>query len=121
MAITKILLVRPRSRAGGGLEPPKWENRGLYNRSLAVSQCFWQARVKDGTAARPADREGSADDAMQSKASKRQSPPDQGRAGSEPATEIRLLRLWLLKLDPEPRLGVAEKQRPVFERDRARD
>src|SRR4029079_19194368 len=27
---------------GGGLEPPKWEIRGLYNRSLAVSQCFWR-------------------------------------------------------------------------------
>ncbi|TJV04045.1 MAG: hypothetical protein E5Y12_14110 [Mesorhizobium sp.] len=41
LAILKILLVRPRSRAGGGLEPPKWEIRGLYNRSLPVSQRFW--------------------------------------------------------------------------------
>jgi hypothetical protein len=47
LAISKILLVRPRSRAGGGLEPPKWEIRGLYNRSPVVSQCFWNHHAPD--------------------------------------------------------------------------
>src|SRR6476620_5922682 len=42
LAIAKILLVRPRSRAGGGLEPPKWEIRGLYNRSQVKSQRVWE-------------------------------------------------------------------------------
>ncbi|GLQ82584.1 hypothetical protein GCM10007881_61070 [Mesorhizobium huakuii] len=54
LAIRKILLVRPRSRAGGGLEPPKWEIRGLYNRSLAVSQCFWKRGRPDGSGNRQA-------------------------------------------------------------------
>jgi len=62
LAISKILLVRPRSRAGGGLEPPKWEIRGLYNRSAAVSQCFWEEDAAAGrqTAWRPAKTSASA-------------------------------------------------------------
>ncbi|BCH07122.1 hypothetical protein MesoLj131c_13800 [Mesorhizobium sp. 131-3-5] len=58
LAIRKILLVRPRSRAGGGLEPPKWEIRGLYNRSLAVSQCFWKRGRSDGFGSRQARSDG---------------------------------------------------------------
>jgi DNA/RNA endonuclease G (NUC1) len=30
------------------LEPPKWENRGLYSRSVAVPQRFWKVVARWG-------------------------------------------------------------------------
>ncbi|SIT57156.1 hypothetical protein BQ8794_300034 [Mesorhizobium prunaredense] len=33
------------------LEPPKWENRDLYSRSVAVPQRFWKDTFLEGSVA----------------------------------------------------------------------